>query len=321
MHDTYTKLMLRQDLSAETDAAFYEKLESTQAKKKMNPMVRAAVILVCIGLLIPATVWAAETIFGVTKVTHTHRPTYNDNPGIGLDITFKNIEDYPIEAFSEHLQELKDYETVLHESWADAESYLGIDLVDNIHFTAKDTYRRPAFMDSSHITTGMSHHKHSQALKRFGKNAQTVCGTYEEQLFFSTVNAEYERDQTVFRIQACISVDIPDEIKEDIYNYYHGYSITYDDRYNTTVETEHYMTAAGIPVLITTVTSEENYNDSKPYNDWEQLVDCTAFFAVNDVSYRIDTYCASYGTGDQYASPKEKVMPALLEFLDGFVIE
>ena len=319
MKDAYTKLMVQQHTSADADAVFFEKLESTG--KQHKSVWKTAIAAACILLMIPVSVWAAESIFGVAKVTHTHRPTYQNNPGIGLDVTFENIEDYPIEAFSEHLQELNDFETVKHDSWADAEAYLGIDLIDNVHFTASDTYRRPNFIDPSLLKASMSPQKINQTLKRFGKNAQTVCGTYKDQLYFSTVSAVYERDQTIFHVDACISVDTPDEIKEDIYNYYHGFSITYDDRNNTVVEIEHYMTSAGIPVLIATVTSEEYYYDNNSYNDWDALLDCVAFFAVNDISYRINATCASFGTNDQYTTPKEKVMPALLEFLDGFVME
>ena len=75
MHDTYTKLMMHQDLSAEIDAAFYEKLENSIQKKRI-PAWKAAVIAACICLIIPGCVWAAETIFGVTKVTRTERPDY-----------------------------------------------------------------------------------------------------------------------------------------------------------------------------------------------------------------------------------------------------
>lgn len=321
MKDAYTKLMLQQHTSAEGDADFFEKLQNTG--KKPRAVWKAAVIAACILLMIPVTVWAAESIFGITKVTYTHRPDYYDKPGIGLDIVFENIEDYPIEAFSDHLQELKDFETVLHESWADAEEYLGIDLLDNVHFTAKDTYCKPAFIDSIHTTTGLSHQKYVQLLKRFGKNAKSLCWTYDEQLVASSIKAEYERDQTIFIVEAMVSVDLPDEMKEVVYNYYHGYSITYVDSNNTQVETQQYMTKAGIPVLIVATTSEANLSDSSIYNDWEDLIECVAFFAVNDVTYRVNAFYKSFGTYDldRYASPVEKVMPALLEFLDGFVIE
>ena len=34
MHNRYTQFMIQQDLSQEVDAAFYEKLQNTTAKKK-----------------------------------------------------------------------------------------------------------------------------------------------------------------------------------------------------------------------------------------------------------------------------------------------
>ncbi len=316
MNEAYTKLMLQQDLSKDADAAFYEKLNKAQPKNRM-PVWKAAVVAACICLIIPGCVWAAETIFGVTKVTQTERPTYHDNkPGTGLDIVYENIEDYHIEDFSKHLQELKEYEEVIHESWAAAEEYLGIDLVDNIHFTATDTYRRPAFMDKAHLSTSVHPEKHAQTLKRFGKNAQSTCWVYNDQLYASRVSAEYERDHTVFFVRAMVSVDLPAEIKDDVYNYYHGYSITYPDRNKEKVDinTEQYVTPSGIPMLIVTVTSKGNLKDSNTSNDLAYLEDCVVFFAVNNVTYSVHAHGG-------YSLSEEQVMPALKEFLDGFVIE
>ena len=83
MKEAYTKLMVQQHTSAEGDAKFFEKLETAQAKKRI-PAWKVAVIAACICLIIPGCVWAAETIFGVTKVTQTERPDYYDRPGIGF---------------------------------------------------------------------------------------------------------------------------------------------------------------------------------------------------------------------------------------------
>lgn len=316
MRDTYTKLMLHQDLSRDVDAAFYEKLEKGRQKKRI-PAWKVAVIAACICLIIPGCVWAAETIFGVTKVTQTERPTYHDNkPGTGLDIVYENLMDYHIEDFSKHLQELNEYEEVIHESWTDAEEYLGIDLVDNIHFTANDTYPRPAYLDEEHRSTSVQHEKHVQTLKRFGKNAQSTCWVYNDQLFAARVTAEFERNHMIFMVRAMVSVDLPPEIKDDVYNYYHGYSVTYPDRNNekVDVETMQYVTASDIPVLIVTVTSDDKLTDSKKSNDWEYLEDCIAFFAVNNVTYSVNASL-------NISYTEEQVVSALQEFLDGFVIE
>jgi len=316
MNEAYTKFMLQQDLSRDADAAFYEKLENGTQKKRI-PAWKVAVVAACICLIIPGCVWAAETIFGVTKVTVCERPTYVDNqPGTGLDIVYENIEDYHIEDFSDHLQGLKEYEEVLHESWAAAEEYLGIDLIDNIHFTANDTYCRPAFMDKAHLNTSVHPDKHTQTLKRFGKNAQSTCWAYNDQLYAARVTAEYERDHTVFLVRAMVSVDLPAEIKEDVYNYYHGYSITYSDRNKEKVDinTEQYVSPSGIPMLIVTVTSKGNLKDCNTSNDWAYLEDCIIFFSGNNVTYSVQAY-------GSYSRQEEQIMPALLEFLDGFVIE
>ena len=306
MKDAYTKLMLQQHTVK--DAVFFEKLENANTVKKRKPVWKAAIAAACILLLIPMTTWAAESIFGVTKFTQMERPTYDGKPGIGTDVVYENLQDYHIEDFPEHFQELKEYEQIVHTNWAAAEAYLGIDLLDNVHFTANDTYCRAAF-------------------KERGKNAQTTCWVYEDQMFAASVDAEFERDQTYFSVQTMVSVDLPEEIKDDVYNYYHGYSGTYYEsdyeQNNVKIETQQYVTKAGIPVLILTATDDRNFNDRSTYNDWEDLRECVAFFAVNNVTYRVGARWKAFGTDDleRYASPLEKTMPALLEFLDGFVIE
>ena len=113
-----------------------------------------------------------------------------------------------------------------------------------------------------------------------------------------------------------VSVDLPAEIKEDVYNYYHGYSITYANRNKEKVDinTEQYVTPSGIPMLIVTVTSKGNLKDCNTSNDLAYLEDCVVFFAVNNVTYSVHIFGG-------YSCSEEQVMPALLEFLDGFVIE
>ena len=254
MNETYTKLMLQQELSSEIDAAFYEKLE-TGIHKKRIPAWKVAVIAACVCLIIPGCVWAAETIFGITKVTQTERPDYYDRPGIGLDVVYENLEDYPIEAFPEHLQEMKEGEVIIQESWAAAEEYLGIDLVDNILFTADDTYC-PASVGER------------------GKNARCVYGVADGQFFFSSIWAIFKRNNYEYWVEAMVSVEHPTVNKEDIQNYYHGYSITYNNHNNLQVETLQHVTKAGIPVLI--VTATEEYDKRLGGYDWDRLTDMRA---------------------------------------------
>ena len=62
MKDAYAKLMVQQHTTSDGDAAFYEKLEQTQPKKRSNPILRAAVVAACLCLLIPVTVYAVQNI-------------------------------------------------------------------------------------------------------------------------------------------------------------------------------------------------------------------------------------------------------------------
>ena len=66
MKDAYTKLMVQQHTSE--DATFYEKLENIGTGRKHKPIWKSAAAVICILLLIPASVWAAESIFGIANI-------------------------------------------------------------------------------------------------------------------------------------------------------------------------------------------------------------------------------------------------------------
>ena len=58
MKDAYTKLMVQQHTSPDGDAFFFEKLEN-RTQKKRKPVLKAAMVAVCICLIITGCVWAA----------------------------------------------------------------------------------------------------------------------------------------------------------------------------------------------------------------------------------------------------------------------
>lgn len=297
MKDTYTKLMVQQHTSQDGDTAFFEKLECTQPKKHMKPILRAAVIVLCIGLLIPVTAWAVENIFSTTKVTVCERPLPDNRPGIGLDIYYENIENLTPKDFSKHIQKLDEGEEKLHTTLAEVEEYLGLDLVDNPVLTAEDTHPVGAF-------------------KEAGKNFQTYCHIAEDHLLFADVQSVYNRNNVRFRITATATVDHP-TIEEDVY---HSTDITYFDHWARDVQTDQYMTQAGIPVLIVKVREGATYNYGADYG---ALLDCFACFAVNNISYKIEINGWSFSSDDrdQFATPEEKVMATLVEVLEGFTLE
>ena len=301
MNDAYTKFMLQQDMSQAADAAFYEKLE--KGSKKHRPVWKAAVAVACVLLMIPVSVWAAESIFGVTKVTVAERPMpINDLPHVGLDIVYENIEHYSLKDFPKHLQELEKGGIVLHDDWAAAEEYLGIDLIDNPFFTAEDTYR----------------------VAGFGKRDKFCQGIYyvwDGQFYGAKIGSLFKRDGFSYSVNAMITADAPSEITEEVTKYYHGHSISYAQYPNrdVTVSTEDYVSKAGIPVLIVAVTGQSDIENKK----WDDLLDCFACFAVNNISYTVSISGYSFASTelDTFSGPKEKNTVALKEFLDGFVIE
>ena len=301
MTETYVKLMLQQHTSE--DAAFYEKLEQVQPKKKTRPLVRAAIVAAFICLMIPIAVWAVDNILSVPKVILTERPTtVNDLPGEGLDIIYEDLKHYSVKDFPKYLQNLEEGQVILHDDWAAAEEYLGINLIDNPLFTAEDTHQVAAFGEAN-------------------KNCQGIYYVWDGQFYGAKIGSLFNRNGTRYVISAMITADPPSEIAEDVDKYYHGYNITYAQypKKDITISTEEYVTKSGIPVLLVTVTE----HSSKSKKKWDDLIECNAFFSVNNISYIVGTdgYSFSSTELDTYSGPKEKMSAALKDFLDGFVVE
>lgn len=296
MNDRYTKLMLQQTLSPEAEAAFFEKLE--RASKKRKPAWKAAVVAACICLLVPVTAWAAENIFGTTKVIQCERPVLDNIPGIGLDVLYDNIENYPIKEFPRHLQKLEEGELILHNTWEEAEAYLGIDLIGNTVLTADDALPVDAFNEPT-------------------KFCQGYYGALDGQFLFAEILSAYKRNDIGFLVTATVTTDLPTANESD----YHNHNITYIDEHNRKIHTQQYTTQAGIPVLIVSVTEDTQYNRSQ--DAWDELTDCFACFAVDNVSYEVRINSWTFVSYDlrQFESPEAKVMATLKEVLEGFTLE
>lgn len=290
MKDTYTKLMMQQHTS--DDAAFYEKLENIGTGRKHKPVWKAAVAVVCILLLIPASVWAAENIFGTANITVYKQKTSIDNlPAVGMDIQYENIENYTLKDFSDHLQKLDDDEEVLHSSLEDAEKYLGLDLIKNDVLSAEDPQQVSAW--------GETNQKH-----------ETYCGVQDGQLLFAQVQSVYTQKDIRFKVTAVATVEHPTADGKE----YHRINANYFDQNNRNVHSEQYLTKAGIPAMIVTV--KDGMSDGVP-------MDFFACFAVNNISYKIEPAAWVYSGEDfeKYENPEEKLKVKLTEVLDGFVME
>lgn len=287
MNETYTKLMMRQRLSEEANTAFYEKLENTAPRKKTKPALQAAVIAACICLLIPVTVFAVENIFGVVIANRVEWATDKGQPAIGVDIRFDNIKNHPITDFSEHLRTLDDALVVYYDSWEDAEADLGIELLSNSVCTDEKTARISCYyyMDKEN-----SLREHCE-------------GTYigrDGQLYLAKISAAYQRNQVKFVVSAELTAEHP-TITDAQLQGYHSTSIAYFLKYGPNATTEQYTTKNGIPVTICTV----NFEDFSEY---------AAYFAVNDISYKI-CIVGCEGVWDDSA-----IYAVLCEVLEGFVL-
>lgn len=299
MKEAYTKLMMQQHTCEQSDAVFFERLEqATSERRRRNPWKTAAVAA-CILLLIPATVWATENIFGITKVTQLERPYCNDKPGIGVDIQYENLENLELEAFSSQLQELEEGQVLYYESWQEAERYLGVDLLDNSLLAAEDTKRM----------TPIDGDKPGQRAHCVG-----IYRVADGQFFAASIRAGYRHNNVEFIVGAMATAQHPNVDQNIITKYYHGSSMTYLDRNNTQIDTQQYTTRSGIPVLIITATRGQ-------LNEFDDgLIDCTAYFAVNNISYTVSYSGGSFSSlnSDLWA---DQVVGVIKEVLEGFTLE
>ena len=293
MNEAYTKLMLKQHTS--NDAAFYEKLDQAQPKTRIKPMVQAAIIAICAILLIPASVWAAETIFGSSRITIQEGTDCYGKDAVVFHTDVENVEPIPITNFSQYLQELKAYETVNFASWEEAEEAIGIDLLDNTVLTAEDTYPYAGKNPKSAPFTG-------------------VYYVYDEQLFSVKFNSVYYRERVQFIVNIYMTTDHP-QMTEEFFLVYHGFGERYYSPKNTEgVSVEHFVTKNGIPVTIYfPVHTEKSKID---------YVEPSAYFCVNNVSYHIDI--GRWGTSPNEETPEEaneRLYNLLVEVLEGFTLE
>ena len=284
MKDAYTKLMLQQHTSPEADAVFFEKLDS--ARKQRKPVWKAAVVAACILLMVPVTVWAAESIFRTSTVTRVNNVTFQEEPGAGLKIRYGDIQSYPISAFPEHLQVLSEKKQFTFDSWEEAKQFFGIPILLNTVFTDENTHR-------------VNDHYWSDAPA--GAHCHGYCLIEDGQMYFGTFRAVYERNNITFTVSAEVTAEHPSQT-EDRLREYHGIHIEYAEKWDSQVITDTVTTKGGIPVTILSIGIGET-------------TEYIALFAVNDISYQVRS-AGMKGRWDDNA-----VYTAILEVLDGFVIE
>lgn len=249
----YKHLMEQQNVDAEVNANFYEKLENAGARRNSFRW-KAALAVACIALMIPITVLAASNIiskpkvkFGVTE----HFPNIN-----AYSLRFDNIQSHPLSAFPKDVQAITDYKKSYLKSWEAAEKTLDIDLMNNTILEADSTGKdRIVDLDGNSAHCVISYHPSG------------------EKLYYVQVDASYiVESKHYFFVKAKITVENPN-LTEDEMQTLHGITAGYSG--DTTISYEEYTTKEGIPVAIATTWSGSNY------------VKSVASFAVNNISYEI----------------------------------
>lgn len=303
MKDAYTKLMVQQHTSADADAVFFEKLESTG--KQHKSVWKTAIAAVCILLMIPVGVWAAESIFGMTRITIGKVKNIDGKDAIVMHRDVENVEHIPIEEFSPYLQELKETQWLYFDSWEDAEEKIGVEFIDNLILDDENTQPYTRKKKYGHDERGIAY----AALKTKATPYRGVYYAADEQFFAASFSAEYWRNRTKFMITAYMTTDHP-LMTEEIFLVYHGFG----DRYykeNVNITTEQYVTKNGIPATIFYVDSNNSFGYIHPY----------AYFSVNNISYHIEFNQYGNQSEETAEQTNARLLALMREILDGFVVE
>ena len=91
MNNTYRKLMEQQCLSGQAKQAIYSNLQRKEEVKTQPFFLRAAIVAMCILLMIPITAYAVKTIFGISVVEIIKGNTSTGKLGTGYEVNYPNL--------------------------------------------------------------------------------------------------------------------------------------------------------------------------------------------------------------------------------------
>ena len=287
MNNTYRKMMEEQCLSEQAKQNIYRNLQEKETVKTQPFLLRAAIVAMCILLMVPITAYAVKTIFGMSIVEIIKGNTSTEKLGTGYEVDYPDLYSRELSEFPEEIQCMEDYRLSIYDSWQEAEEELGVTLVNN------------TFLFSKGVTKERSYN-----LREEGIGQRVHCfGQYnglDNQFYRATITAAYRYDDMFITLRSTVTCEHPAISKEDEYQM-HWHGVLYEDRDVEEIIQEQYIAENGINATLITVDRDRG-----------KSTDYEAAFSAKGASYRITIH--SYDN-KQDAEVKE----TLINILESFV--
>lgn len=286
MTNSYREMMEQQRLPEHTKQSFYMRLQQEEKKAPVSYIRRFALAAACVLLWIPITVYAVQSIFGISVVQIFRGDAPYEGHGTGYEVSHPEISAKQLEDFPEAIQTMEDYRLVIYDAWNQAEEELGITLVNN------------AFFQKEGVTKELSYDLSEEGVYR-----RVHCfGQYNgknNQFYRATVTAAYRYDNMHITLRTVVTCRHPD-ISQEEEQRMHETGVYYRDHDVEEIYQEQYQASNGIHANIVTV--DRRGGDATDYE---------ATFSVDGISYRITI--KSYEP-----NRNEEAKQYLLEILEAF---
>ncbi|MBR6790937.1 MAG: hypothetical protein IKM31_08750 [Oscillospiraceae bacterium] len=282
MKEQYARMMEGQELSQAAQMRFRTALAEKMPRRRTFRAVAAAV---CVCLMLPVTVFAADKMFdlGVVEILSGETEGYR--------MSFNHVYSYPITDFSEEVRMSEElFRSEAYDSWEEAEETIGIDLMKNAFFSESGIRPvRKFILDPE--KNGAENRAHCYA-DYFADSGQ---------LYRAVVTAAYERERTHITVRATVTAEHP-VIAEDEEALYHSAGKLYGTEYIKEITEEEYTAASGLTASVVRT-------------EWDALraPDYEAVFAVDGISWQVRV--SGYPVTPE---GEEKAKAMLIEILEGF---
>lgn len=288
MNDAYRALMGRQCMPEESKQAMINNLLQNQERNSRPFYLTMANMAMCILLMIPITVLAVDSIFGISIVEIVRGNTTTNKFETGYEVNYPGIARYQLSDFSEEIRTMEDYRLVAYDTWQQAEEALGITLMNN------------TFLFDKSVTKARTYNLKGQGIPD-PVHCFTEYNGLDNQFYRAIVRAAYHYHDTHITIHCIVTCDHPAISDEDASGI-HSFRVMHNDYLVEDISQEQYLASNGINATIITVDRGNR-----------RAAEYTAVFFANRASYKI-TVMSKYD-GEHAAEAKEN----LIEILEGFV--